>query len=66
MDFNINKPYAEDHALLKELGPPLWNAKLQEETFIGEVHPFPAEEEPDGRTKVQVFVSCARRSSIVS
>jgi len=59
MDFDVNKPHAADYALLAELGLPQWTAPLRAETLVGEVYPYPAEEEPRGRTKIHIFVSCA-------
>lgn len=59
MDFSVNKPYVPDHALLAELGFPLWTAPLYTETFVGEVCPYPEDEEPKGRTKIQIYVECA-------
>ncbi len=57
--FEINRPYKDDLALLKKLGLPIWGAPIDEEKFIGEVFPYPEHEEPNGRTKVRIFVNCA-------
>lgn len=59
MDFSINTPYDDDRELLAELGLEPWRAPLNEETFIGEVFPYPAEEEPEGRTKIGIYVTCS-------
>ena len=59
MSFSSNGPYADDHRLLAELGLQIWTAPLHKETFVGEVSPYPANEEPNGRTRIAVFVSCA-------
>lgn len=53
----FGRPYSRDVALLRKLGLPLWESNNGEETLIGEVMPFPAHEEEQGRTKVQIFVN---------
>jgi hypothetical protein len=48
-------PYANDFDLLKSLGLPIWEAKHGIEKFIGEVFPFPHE---DDVSKIRVYVTC--------
>lgn len=58
MNFDDNKPYPDDVALLKLLGLPAWRAALYQETFVGEACPYQAEEQPGERTRIQIYVSC--------
>jgi hypothetical protein len=59
MNFDINRPYDSDYALLAELCLPRWKAPHRTEAFIGEVQPFAETEVPEERTKVKIYVTCA-------
>ena len=50
MNFDDNKPYPDDVALLKLLGLPAWQAALHQETFVGEAFPYEPDEQPGEET----------------
>ncbi|MBF1166087.1 hypothetical protein [Burkholderia cenocepacia] len=58
MNFDDNKPYPDDVALLKLLGLPAWQAALHQETFVGEAFPYEPDEQPGEETSIQIYVTC--------
>jgi len=49
-------PYKSDIKLLNKLGLPAWESKINEETYLGEVFPFP--EERGHSISIKIWVTC--------
>jgi hypothetical protein len=56
MNADIYFPYKSDIKLLNKLGLPIWEAKLNEELYLGEV--FPYKKENGHSISIKIWVTC--------